>query len=108
MNQFQNEEGYMGERHIQNSEASDERIRKYLVAHLAHALRYPALADVMFEVKNGSVTLSGTVPHRVMKHSIEETAASCPGVTHIENKLNVALTAPWPDLSSGPAPHRQG
>ena len=66
----------MGERHIQSSEASDERIRKYLIEHLAQALRYPALVDVMFEVKDGSVTVSGTVPHRVMKHSIEETAAS--------------------------------
>jgi osmotically-inducible protein OsmY len=89
----------MGERHIQSSEASDERIRKYLSEHLIHASRYPALLDVMFEVKDGSVTLSGTVPHSVMKHSIEETAAACPGVTHVENDLQVALTAPWPELT---------
>jgi osmotically-inducible protein OsmY len=89
----------MSERHIQSSKASDERIRKYLIDHLAHASRYPALVDVMFEVKDGSVTLFGTVPHRMMKQSIEETAASCPGVTHVQNKLNVALTAPWPDFT---------
>ena len=57
----------------------------------------------MFEVKDGSVTLSGTVPHRVMKQSIEEMAAGCPGVTRVENDLRVALTAPWPDLAQGGA-----
>lgn len=89
----------MGERHMQSSGPSDERIRKYLTEHLVHASRYPALLDVMFEVKNGRVTLSGSVPHRVMKQSIEETAAGCPGVTRVENNLQVALTAPWPDLT---------
>ena len=68
-----------------------------------HDSRYPALLDVMFEVKDGSVTLSGTVPHRVLKQSIEEMAAGCPGVTRVENNLRVALTAPWPDLAQGRA-----
>lgn len=89
----------MDERNLQSTEASDERIRKYLAKHLIHASRYPALLDVMFEVKDGSVTLSGTVPHGVMKQSIEETAASCAGVTRVENRLQVAQVAPWPDLT---------
>jgi osmotically-inducible protein OsmY len=42
------------------------------------------------------VTLYGTVPHRVMKHAIEDIVAACPGVKDIENKLTVALIAPWP------------
>jgi osmotically-inducible protein OsmY len=89
----------MSEQKIKNSQASDERIRKYLTDHVAHASRYPALLDVMFDVKDGSVTLSGTVPHGVMKHSIEETAAGCPGVTRVENRLQVAQVAAWPDLT---------
>ena len=87
----------MEEQKIRSSKASDEQIRKYLTEDLVHASRYPALLDVMFEVKDGSVTLSGTVPHSVMKQSIEETAAGCPGVTHVENNLQVALIAPWPE-----------
>lgn len=96
----------MVERHIQSSEARDEHIRKYLDEHLVHAARYPALLDVIVEVKGGVVTLSGTVPHRVMKQSVEELAAACPGVRGVENHLNVALTAPWPDtLEPGPVTH---
>ncbi len=87
----------MGERHIQSSGSSDEQIRKYLNEHLVHASRHPALLDVIFEVKDGNVTLSGTVPHSVMKQAIEETAAGCPGVTHVENNLQVALIAAWPE-----------
>ena len=86
--------------HRKNSDkAGDERIRTYLSEHLVHASRYPALLDVTFEVKDGSVTLFGMVPHSVMKHSIAETAASCPGVTNVENRLQVSQVAPWPDLS---------
>ena len=89
----------MGKQHTASSAASDERIRKYLTDHLVHDARYPALLNVMFEVKDGSVTLSGTVPHRVMRQSIEEMTARCPGATRVENNLRVALTAPWPDLA---------
>ena len=78
-------------------ESRDEQIRTYLRQHLVHTSHYPALLDVAFEVRDGNVTLSGTVPHRGVKHSLEDTAAACPGVRHVENKLNVALTAPWPD-----------
>jgi osmotically-inducible protein OsmY len=90
----------MAEGHVQTGKTRDDAIRKYLTEHLIHASRYPSLIDVMFEVKDGSVTLSGTVPHRVMKQSIEEMAADCPGVRRVDNKLNVALTAPWPDLTA--------
>jgi osmotically-inducible protein OsmY len=79
-----------------NDAKSDERIRTYLSQHLVRGLHYPALIDVRFEVEDGRVTLSGTVPHRVMKQQIEDTARSCADVKHVENNLNVALTAPWP------------
>jgi len=80
-------------------DASDERIRRYLHEHLVHSTHYPALFDVTLEVAHGDVTLLGTVPHRVMKRAIADLAAGCPGVRHVKNKLNVALTAPWPDAS---------
>jgi hypothetical protein len=34
-----------------------------------------------------------------MKHWIEDVAADCAGVKEVENKLRVALTAPWPEPS---------
>jgi osmotically-inducible protein OsmY len=95
-------------RESMSRQGSDERIQRYLREHLVHASHYPGLIDVMFEVKDGHVTLSGTVPHRVMKQSIEATTASCPGVKHVENNLNVALTAPWPDFKGVPRPLDQG
>jgi PAS domain S-box-containing protein len=79
---------------------SDESIRQYLHEHLVHASRFPALVHVMFDVRDGDVTLSGTVPHRVMKQSLEKTAAECPGVRHVDNRLNIAITAPWPESAA--------
>ena len=76
--------------------ASDERIRTYLNEHLVHVSQYPAITEVMFEVRDRNVRLFGTVPHCAMKHWIEETALACPEVRHVENHLSVALTAPWP------------
>jgi osmotically-inducible protein OsmY len=79
------------------SGSDDERIHEYLTERLVRASHFPGLIDVVFEVHGGKVTLSGTVPHRGLKQSIEETAAACPGVRQVENNLDVALTAPWPD-----------
>ena len=78
----------------------DERIRTYLNEHLVHVSQYPAITEVMFEIKDGNVRLFGTVPHRAMKHWIEETALACPEVRHVENHLSVALTAPWPNTEA--------
>jgi osmotically-inducible protein OsmY len=75
---------------------SDEQIRENVEAHLQHASQRFA-SDVMVEVNGGYVTLIGEVPHSVMKQQIGDMAASCPGVRHVDNKLTVPLTAPWPD-----------
>ncbi len=83
------------------AQPGDDHIRKYLSEHLVHASRFSEVVDIMFQVSDGVVTLSGTVPHRGMKQSIEATAAACGGVRRVENHLAVALTAPWPD-SPGP------
>jgi hypothetical protein len=78
-----------------NYERSDERIHEEIHERLTHALHID-VHDVTVEVKAAKVTLYGTVPHRVMKHAIEDIVAACPGVKDIENKLTVALIAPWP------------
>lgn len=80
-----------------SARVSDERIRENVEAHLLHAAQgHSESVDVIVEVQEGNVTLLGTVPHSVMKHQIEEMAASCAGVRRVENKLNVPLTAAWP------------
>jgi hypothetical protein len=46
-------------------------------------------SDVTVEVKNGVVTLEGTVPHRYMRHAIENVADNCLGVQDIDNRVRV-------------------
>ena len=46
--------------------------------------------EVSVEVKDGKVTLEGTVPERRMKHTIEDMAEACSGVNDVENKLRVS------------------
>lgn len=69
---------------------NDQRIREDVCDRLTNADRIDA-SEVMVEVKDGVVTLLGTVPHRAMKHWIEDIAAETSGVKDVENKLNVAL-----------------
>ena len=51
------------------------------------------VGDVDVQVKDGVVTLEGTVPYRPMKHLIEDIAADTPGVHEVENRLRVARHA---------------
>ena len=67
---------------------SDTRGREDVCERLAHEPRVD-VSDVTVEVKDGAVTLEGTVPHRQMKHAIEDMAAGCRGVVHVENRIRV-------------------
>jgi hypothetical protein len=78
---------------------SDERIGEVIYERLVDA-RGIDPSDVTIEVKDGVVTLYGSVAHRQMKYWIEDIAADTFGVKDVENKLRVALTAPWP-MTSG-------
>ena len=75
---------------------SDSRIHEDVCEHLANTQHIDA-NDVTVEVKDGTVTLLGTVPHRQMKHCIEDLVAECPGVKDVDKKLRVPLTAAWPE-----------
>lgn len=78
---------------------SDERIREDVCERLWHE---PAIdvGDVSVDVQDGVVRLEGTVPSRHMKHVIEDIAASCRGVTDVENRVSVAREsgAPHPGI----------
>jgi hypothetical protein len=79
---------------------SSERLREIIYERICHADRIDA-SDVTVEVREGVVTLHGSVAHRQMKYWIEDIVADTFGVKDVENKLRVALTAPWPKVSGG-------
>jgi hypothetical protein len=71
-----------------NYRRSNERILDEIYLLLLTA---PAVdsSDVSVEVHHGVATLAGTVPHRQMKHAIENIAASVRGVEDVENRIHV-------------------
>jgi osmotically-inducible protein OsmY len=71
-----------------NYERSDERIREDLCERLWHDASLD-VAEVSVDVDHGIVKLDGTVPHRRMKHAIEDIAAGCAGVHDVENRIRV-------------------
>ena len=83
---------------------SDERIREFICERLTqhHDLD---VHDVSVEVRDGCVTLEGTVPERRMKYQIEDAADHTWGVKDVDNRLRVgspsAGGSQQQDLSSG-------
>ncbi len=57
-------------------------------------------SDIEVNVSEGAVMLGGTVPTRRMKHRIEDLAAECDGVRHVENTIHVRSPTP-PPVSAG-------
>jgi hypothetical protein len=51
---------------------------------------YIDASDVSIDVKEGKVTLEGTVPERRMKHRIEDMVDDCMGVQDIDNRIRVS------------------
>jgi len=68
---------------------SDARIREELCERLTEDDAIDP-SDVSVAVEDGVVTLSGTVEHRWIKHSIEDMAEALGGVKDIVNQLRVS------------------
>lgn len=89
----QEQGGYQGQsyrgRGPKNYTRSDERIREDLSEKLSNH-HYIDASDVNVDVKNGVVTLSGSVEQRHLKHEIEDMAENCSGVKDVENRLTVS------------------
>lgn len=66
---------------------SDDTIREDLCEHLMNTDL--DVSDVIVEVHDAHVKLSGTVPQRAMKYDIEDIAAQTLGVTDVENDIRV-------------------
>lgn len=71
---------------------SDERIREDVSDRLSDDDTLDA-SDITVEVAGGEVTLSGFVDSRQAKHTAEECAEQCVGVTHVQNNLRVRPNA---------------
>jgi osmotically-inducible protein OsmY len=68
---------------------SDERIKEDICERLSHDSQIDA-SEVSVEVKDGVVTLEGTITDRNQKHRIEDLADSCSGVKDVTNRLTVS------------------
>jgi hypothetical protein len=90
-----------GSRHYRRS---DERIREDIWIDLMQDTRLD-VDDLQVEVRDGYVTLHGTVATRPMKHAIEDTAAAVQGVRDVENRLRVTSSRDWPARPG--RPHRE-
>jgi osmotically-inducible protein OsmY len=66
---------------------SDERIREDVCERLAECQF--DISNVSVDVKQGKVTLDGSVSERRMKHQIEDIADNCMGVKDVDNKLRI-------------------
>lgn len=71
-----------------NYKRSDERIIEEINEMLTRHSSIDA-DDINVEVKDGEVTLSGSVPDRRMKHLAEDVAEGCFGVKDVTNNLRV-------------------
>jgi len=84
---------------------SDERIREDISERLMLADSIDS-SEVSISVKDGRVTLEGTVPTRSMKHSIEDLADYTAGVQDVDNRIRVeragATTSAAPSVQSAP------
>jgi hypothetical protein len=67
---------------------SDERILEEIYLQLLGEPHIDS-SDVSIEVHEGVATLTGTVPHRRMKHAIEDLAHQTWGVTDVDNRIRV-------------------
>jgi osmotically-inducible protein OsmY len=71
---------------------SDERLKDDISERLLRDHDVDA-SDIDIEVKNGKVTLTGSIADRRLKHYVEDTVEQCLGVQDIDNRLTVRNTA---------------
>jgi hypothetical protein len=79
---------------------SDDRLREDLSERL---MRDPDVdaSDINLDVRNGKVTLTGSVSDRRTKHYVEDLSEDCYGVQDIDNRLTVRPRASRPQSGSG-------
>ena len=72
-----------------NYRRGDDRIGVEVAERIARATRIDSGA-ITIAVRDGTVTLEGTVPARWMRYAVENVAATVWGVEDIDNRVRVA------------------
>jgi osmotically-inducible protein OsmY len=72
----------------QNYQRADDRIRDDVHEKLTESDEIDA-RNIMVDVNQGNVTLTGTVPERRMRYAAEDLVEGCMGVSNINNQLKV-------------------
>ena len=73
--------------------SSDDRIRQDIRDYLLQSIHIDS-SKVTIEVREGKVTLEGTVPDPSMKREIEAIAAGCRGVKEVDDRVQVSNSGP--------------
>lgn len=97
--------GHIGQhrgRGPKNYVRSDERIREDVSDRLADHAHLDA-SEIDVQVKNGEVTLTGTVEDRMSKRRAEDCADDVSGVKHVQNNLRVKSAEPTVTSTSAAA-----
>ncbi|MCA3180111.1 MAG: BON domain-containing protein [Burkholderiaceae bacterium] len=96
--------GSMQGRPVAEGSRDDARIHDDVRERLSRS--HLDAGDVSVEVRDGHVTLSGTVSDRPMKHSIESLVDGCGGVRHVDDRLKLMRMPPDPGAPDAPPqPH---
>ena len=67
---------------------SDERIEREMNDHMAEH-SYIDTTEIVVSVKNGEITLDGSVPDNEQKNYAEEVAQKVSGVKNVHNQLKI-------------------
>lgn len=78
---------------------SDAQIRKLIYDAIKADPTIPPEAEIEVEVKEGVVTLTGSVPNKMVKHAVGDDAWWVPGVWDVHNKVEIT-----PPRGKGTAP----
>jgi len=84
-------------------QAGDAEIKDFVERSLDRDPEVPAHADIGVDVKNGVVTLTGTVPNKRIKHAVGDDAWWIPQVLDVHNELNVERRRPRTQETAGAA-----
>ncbi|MGE5086553.1 MAG: BON domain-containing protein [Bacillota bacterium] len=94
-------QSYMGQG-PKNYKRPDERIKDDICEMLTRHFDIDA-QDIEVDVKDGDVTLSGTVPERRMKYLSEDVTERCFGVKDITNNIRIKKDIPASDSTTASA-----
>lgn len=83
---------------------NDEEIKYFVENAIDSDPEIPPHADITVDVRNGVVTLTGTVPNKRIKHAAGDDAWWVPPVTDVHNEIQVVPRRERAAVAEGGAP----